>query len=133
MIGSSRGLRALVLGSGGAARAVEYVLGQMGIEFQKVSRIASDETVNYQDITPEIMTDHRLIINTTPLGMYPKIEASPDLPYQYITEDHFLFDLIYNPAQTEFMRCGRKQGAIVKNGLEMLTLQAEAAWDIWNR
>lgn len=133
MIGQSSDLRALVLGSGGAARAVEYVLSKLGIEFQKVSRTASAGVIDYHGITREVMFAHRLIINTTPLGMYPNIEASPDIPYQWITEEHFLFDLVYNPAQTEFMRCGRKQSAIVKNGLEMLTLQAEAAWDIWNR
>ncbi len=126
-------LRALVLGTGGAAQAVHYVLRKLGIEFWEVSRTpAAPNRLSYDRLTPEIVAAHRLIVNTTPLGMSPNTEARPDLPYEAIGAGHFLFDLIYNPAETAFLRAGRRRGAWVKSGLEMLVLQAERSWEIWN-
>ncbi len=126
-------LKALVLGTGGAAQAVHYVLRKLGIVYVEVSRTASGpQRLGYEQLTPEIMDAHRLIVNTTPLGMHPDIEAKAALPYGCIGAGHYLYDLIYNPAQTAFLREGRVRGAWVKGGLEMLVLQAERSWEIWN-
>ena len=125
--------KALVLGTGGASKAVVEALRQLNIEFRYVSRTPGDEnTLSYNDITGEVISEHKLIINTTPLGMYPKVDACPDLLYQHLTPEHLLFDLVYNPEETLFLKKGREQGAKTKNGLEMLYLQAEEAWRIWN-
>jgi shikimate dehydrogenase len=123
--------KALVLGNGGAAKAVQVALTDLGIEYQMVSRQASPEAIPYEDLTAEIMAEHTLIINTTPLGTFPKVEECPSLPYQWITGKHYLYDLVYNPAETLFLKNGREQGAFVQNGLKMLELQAEKAWEIW--
>ncbi len=124
--------RALVLGSGGAARAVRYVLNKRGVPFYTVSRTPSgDRTLAYDQVTPALLADYRLLINTTPLGMSPNTEQCPSLPYEALTPQHRLFDLIYNPAETLFLHRGRAAGAVVKNGLEMLILQAERSWEIW--
>ncbi|GAB5399716.1 MAG: shikimate dehydrogenase [Aureisphaera sp.] len=122
---------ALVLGTGGAAKAIRYVLSAMGFEFLSVSRNKTEETITYQDLTPEIMDTHFLIVNCTPLGTYPEVDACPSIPYQQITDNHFLFDLIYNPRETEFLKRGFAKGAKVCNGLKMLEYQAEKAWSIW--
>ena len=127
--------RALVLGSGGASLAVRYALKQMDIGFLTVSR-APDRTqamIGYPELTHEILQDHLLIINTTPLGMFPNVSSAPDIPYEALTTRHLLFDLVYNPPETQFMKLGRKAGARALNGLEMLRLQAEKSWEIWNR
>ena len=125
---------ALVLGTGGASQAVEAVLTDQSIPFQFVSRQAGAQRVTYQQaLDRELVASHKLIINTTPLGMHPKIETQPDLDYQQIGPDHFLYDLVYNPENTRFMQLGRAQGAQVKNGLEMLELQAEKSWEIWTQ
>lgn len=124
--------RALVLGTGGASKAVLYALQELGITTTIVSRTAGKYAISYADITAEMMRAHTLIINTTPLGMHPHVEDFPPLPYEHISPDHLLFDLIYNPAETVFMQKGRAQGAKVSNGYTMLQLQAEYAWDIWN-
>ncbi len=124
--------KALVLGTGGSSKAVVFALTQMGIEVQAVSRTPSEVQVGYADIDEKFIADHTIIVNTTPLGMAPKIDTAPSLPYQYLTSQHLLFDLVYNPSETLFLRKGKEQGAIVKNGQEMLELQAEAAWKIWN-
>lgn len=128
--GRNQPAKALVLGTGGAAKAVWYVLEELGIEYQKVSRTTGD--ITYQDIDEEIMLSHHLIINTTPLGMSPNIDKCPSLLYEHITSDHFCFDLVYNPAQTLFLKKALQQGSRIKNGHEMLVLQADRSWDIWN-
>jgi shikimate dehydrogenase len=124
--------RALVLGTGGAARAVHYVLGKLGIPYKEVSRNASRDIISYASLTEELVAQHRLIINTTPLGMYPDVDHCPDIPYHAIGPDHYLFDLIYNPARTRFLQKGEQQGAIIANGADMLRIQAEESWKIWN-
>ena len=119
------GNKALILGTGGSSKAVVYVLKKIGITFQYVSREQKENTITYNDLKPQTILEHRLIINTTPLGMYPETEDMPDIPYSFITSKHLLFDLIYNPEETEFLKRGRLQGAQTKNGLEMLEAQAE--------
>lgn len=124
--------QALVLGDGGAAKAVKYVLGQLNISFLSVVRTAVAGAILYDEISDELMSSHQLIINTTPLGTFPNVGASPAIPYHLITDQHLAYDLVYNPEETEFMRRAKAQGAAVKNGLEMLQLQALRAWSIWN-
>ena len=124
-------LRALVLGTGGASLAVRYILDRLSIPFRTVSRSADRGDLRYAEVTPARLRDHRLVINTTPLGMAPHVAAAPALPYAALTEHHFLYDLIYNPAETLFLEHGKRAGATTTNGLRMLELQAEAAWDIW--
>ena len=123
---------ALVLGTGGASKAVVYALKQLGLNVTMVSRTHSDEAISYGELTPEIMNSHKVIVNTTPLGMYPKVDACPDIPYELLNEDYVCFDLVYNPEETLFMKRSAEHGATVKNGLEMLHLQAIEAWRIWN-
>lgn len=123
--------KALILGSGGAAKAVRYSLTQLGIEFKIVSHSGKGDC-DYTDLNKEIIDTHHLIINTTPIGMYPMHELSPSIPYNYLSSEHLLFDLIYNPELTVFLKHGLNQKCTVKNGLEMLHLQAEKSWDIWN-
>lgn len=124
--------QALILGTGGASAAVEYVFQELNIPYQFVSRTPSANTLGYDELTKEIMDTHHLVINTTPLGMYPNVAASPDIPYQLLTPQHHLFDLVYNPAETKFLFLGKQQGASTQNGHEMLILQAEESWRIWN-
>lgn len=124
--------KALILGSGGAAKAVAYALQQLGIPFKVVSRGQPDGPfLDYDAITPALLKEFRLIINTTPLGMAPQENSKPEIPYHSLTDRHLLYDLIYNPAETEFLKLGKANGAAIKNGLEMLHLQAEASWKIW--
>lgn len=124
--------KALILGAGGAARAVAYVLHKLGISFKHVSRRSIKKQLSYQQLNADIISDNPLIINTTPVGTYPNVEACPDIPYESLTSKHLLYDLVYNPEETEFLRRGKEHGAAVKNGLEMLHLQAEKSWEIWN-
>ena len=124
--------KALVLGTGGGAKAVEYALKELDIAYQLVSRSKSDNTVTYEDLTREIIEDHLLIINTSPVGMYPHVEEAPEIPYNYLDTRHYLFDLIYNPEKTLFLKKGEGKGAVTANGQEMLELQAEENWRIWN-
>lgn len=124
---------ALILGTGGAGKAVKFVLSEMDVPYKVVSRRPVPEGLTYGDLTRESIKDYRLIINTTPLGMYPEVEACPDLPYKGLESSHYLYDLIYNPEETLFMKKGKEQGALVKNGYEMLVQQAEGSWEIWNR
>ncbi len=133
-VGSSnlQNLKALILGTGGASKAVRKALEDLGIEYQYVSRNSSEGVISYDDIKEEVIKEHQLIINTTPLGMYPKVENCPALPYDNIGEGHYLYDLVYNPEETLFMKKGRDNGAKAIHGLEMLHLQAEKAWEIWN-
>ncbi len=124
---------ALILGTGGASKAVAYVLGKLGIRYRFVSRAASrSDSLNYADLSEEVMADHKLIVNCTPLGTYPDTEKKPDLPYELIGASHLLFDLIYNPEKTSFLIEGERRGAKILNGREMLERQADRAWEIWN-
>ena len=123
--------RALVLGTGGASRAVCTWLADHGIEYQRVSHSGQGE-LSYDDLTPEVVESHKLIINATPLGMSPRVDESPLLPYDSIGAEHYLFDLIYNPNPTKFLMLGARRGARVMGGMEMFRLQAEASWAIWS-
>ncbi len=125
--------KALILGTGGAAKAIFQGLKNLGIESKFVSRRKQPGMLIYEELTPEIMDEYKLIVNCTPIGMYPNVDVCPDIPYEYLTPNHLLYDLLYNPDTTLFMKKGIRQGALVKNGLEMLLLQAFAAWDIWNQ
>ncbi len=123
--------RALVLGTGGSSKAVQFVLHRLGISYRMVSRQKGSDVMTYDELANEGLTFYPLIINTTPLGMYPKIEELPALPYNQLTRRHILYDLIYNPAETRFLKHGAEAGALIQNGLDMLIRQAEAAWQIW--
>ena len=125
--------KALILGTGGASKAVFQGLKQLGVASTFVSRKAKEYCITYEEITPKTMEQYTVIVNTTPLGMYPNVNACPDIPYDLLTSDHLLYDLLYNPDETLFMRKGKEKGAVVKNGLEMLLLQAFAAWEIWQK
>ena len=124
--------KALVLGNGGATVAVTYVLQKLGIAFEVVSRnLHKGSTLTYDQVTGELVKSHNVIINTTPVGTYPDTEVCAPIPYEYVTPDHYLFDLIYNPDKTLFLRKGEERGAMIKNGYEMLVIQAEESWKIW--
>lgn len=123
---------ALVLGTGGASKAVLYVLENLGIAARCVSRQKREGMLTYETLDADVMRRNTLIVNTTPLGTFPNVETCPDIPYRLLTEKHLLFDLVYNPEQTLFMKKGLQNGAAVKNGYEMLVGQAEASWCIWN-
>ena len=123
--------KALLLGTGGASKAVAYALNQMGIISTYVSRASSGNTIGYSQITAETFEEYQIIINCTPLGTSPNTNVCPEIPYHYFTSNHIAFDLIYNPAETLFLKNAKVQGAIIKNGLEMLVFQAEKAWQIW--
>lgn len=125
--------KALVLGTGGAARAVCYVLDRLKIEYKIVSRKPLVDQWSYEQVSASELNEYLLLINTTPLGMFPHIAEAPRIPYHALTEKHFLFDLIYNPERTLFLKQGEERGAMVKNGFEMLVIQAEESWKIWNR
>ena len=125
-------LKALVLGTGGASRAVLYGLKQLDVEVTVVSRTEAPNQLTYQQLTPAHYQAHRIVVNTTPLGMNPNADSFPALDYAQFGRAHLLFDLVYNPDKTRFLQFGENQGSIVKNGLEMLHLQAEEAWNIWN-
>lgn len=123
---------ALVLGTGGASKAVLYVLENLGIAARCVSRQKREGMLTYETLDADVMRRNTLIVNTTPLGTFPNVDTCPDIPYRLLTEKHLLFDLVYNPEQTLFMKKGLQNGAAVKNGYEMLVGQAEASWRIWN-
>ena len=124
--------KALILGTGGAAQAIDYGLKQLGLETIKVSRYERPDTIQYDKITPDVIKEYKVIINCTPIGMYPNTEECPNLPYEAMDSQHLLYDLIYNPDTTLFMKKGMERGAVVKNGLEMLLLQAYASWEYWH-
>ncbi len=124
--------KALIIGTGGSSKAVSYALKELGIEFNFVSRRKTSEVFTFSDLNQEIISEHLLIVNTTPLGMFPNESDCAPIPYPFISPAHFLFDLVYNPAETLFLKNGKAQGASVKNGYEMLVLQAEENWRIWN-
>jgi shikimate dehydrogenase len=124
--------KALILGTGGASKAIRYVLAQLGIQSLMISREKKAGTIVYEQIDREVLQSHLLIINTTPLGMYPEINEAPPIPYQFIGPHHLLFDAIYNPAKTKFLTKGEERGARIINGHQMLIEQAEESWRIWN-
>lgn len=124
--------KALILGTGGASKAIAYALTSMGIEWIYVSRTKGEGRISYDELTSDIMLESKLIVNTTPLGTYPDIENCPSILYSMLTEQHLLYDLVYNPEESLFLKKGREQGAVIKNGKEMLELQALEAWSIWD-
>ena len=124
--------KALILGNGGAANAVKYVLTKLNIPYQIVTRREEQDSILFNNLTHQHIAGHKLIINTTPLGTAPKVDECPPIPYEAITHDHLLYDLVYNPKQTLFLTKGLEKGAAIKNGYEMLELQAERSWKIWN-
>lgn len=125
--------KALILGTGGASKAVFHGLKNLGIEAKFVSQTARFGMLTYEELNAEIIKEYTVIVNCTPVGMYPKVDACPDIPYEAITSEHLLYDLLYNPNITLFMKKGEAKGAVTKNGLEMLLLQAFAAWEIWQK
>lgn len=123
--------KALVLGNGGAAKAVYYTLEKLNIPYLIVSRSKANGDITYEELDREIITSHQLIINCSPVGTFPNVNDCPCIPYEYITKEHLLYDLIYNPEETMFLNKGKNMGAKIKNGYEMLVLQAEKNWQIW--
>ena len=132
MLDKKRHKKALILGTGGASKAVNYGLKSLGLETVYVSRYERPGTIQYNKITPEVVKEYNVIVNCTPLGMYPKTEECPELPYEAMDQHTILYDLIYNPNETLFMKRGAQYGAQTKNGLEMLLLQAFASWEFWH-
>ena len=124
--------KALILGTGGASKAVKGALDALGIEWIYVSRTPSEGQLSYNDIDSQVMEKYTVIVNTSPLGTFPDVDNAPDIPYTLLTDRHLLFDLVYNPAETKFLRLGKENKASIKNGAQMLELQAIAAWKIWN-
>ncbi len=126
--------KALILGTGGASKAIKHVLRKLNIDFisASIEEELYEKEIRYSEIDEALLKEYFVVINATPLGTHPTVDACPDIPYEYLTNEHVLFDLVYNPEETLFMKKGLKQGASVKNGLEMLHLQAIRAWEIWN-
>ena len=124
--------KALILGTGGASRAIRVGLTQLGLQWKHVSRSAREDMFTYSELSPEILHEYEVIVNCSPVGMYPHVDESPAIPYESLTDRNLLFDCVYNPESTQFMQRGAQQGATVKNGLEMLHLQAIASWEFWN-
>ena len=123
--------KALVLGTGGAAKAITVALDNLGISWKYVSRSSAEDRFSYAQITPEVLQEYLVVINCSPVGMFPHTDEAPQLPYDAFTPEHLLYDLVYNPLETKFLKYGVQAGATTKNGLEMLELQALASWDIW--
>ena len=124
--------KALILGTGGASRAIRVGLTRLGLEWKYVSRTPREGMITYEDITAETLREYEVIVNCSPVGMFPKVDECPAIPYEFLTADNLLYDLVYNPEDTLFLKRGREQGARGKNGLEMLHLQAIASWEFWN-
>jgi len=124
---------ALILGTGGASKAIAFALKQMNIHYKFVSRTKKENNFSYADLSREVIQQHTLIINTTPLGTSPQTDLFPEIPYQFLTKEHLLYDLVYNPEQTKFLEKAITQGATIKNGHEMLIAQADASWEIWKK
>ena len=126
--------KALILGTGGSSKAVAYVLKKLQIDFLFVSRKDfSKEIINYESISSEIMKEYSIVINTTPMGMFPNVDSYPQLPYQFASDKHYFFDLVYNPSKTLFLSKAEAMGAVIKNGADMLLIQAEESWKIWSK
>lgn len=124
--------KALILGTGGASKAVAFALEELGISYIYVSRKTSENSINYSQIDETLFDKYQIIINTTPLGTSPNTHEFPEIPYELFTDRHIAYDLIYNPAETQFLKKAKEQGALTKNGMDMLVFQAEKAWEIWN-
>ncbi len=124
---------ALILGTGGAAKAVAFALADLGIEFQFVSRIPKDHEIGYNELNAETFSQFQIVINCTPIGTSPNTAAHPDIPFHFFTNNHIAYDLIYNPAETTFLKLAAERGALIKNGYDMLVFQAEKAWEIWQQ
>jgi len=124
--------RALILGTGGASKAVAFALRQIGLDVMFASRTPKEGQLAYSDINQNTVKAFKLIVNTTPLGMFPDIHSAPHIPYEFLGSEHLFYDLTYNPAETEFLRRGKERGALTVNGLSMLKIQAELSWEIWN-
>ncbi|WP_432714514.1 shikimate dehydrogenase family protein [Pedobacter sp.] len=124
--------KALILGNGGAAKAVKYVLQKLGISFLSVVRTAAADAILYEEVNEALLKEYTVLVNTSPLGMSPNVDTFPAIPYEYLSEQHLCYDLVYNPAETKFLQLAKAKGAVIKNGLEMLVLQAERSWQIWN-
>ncbi|MEA3318227.1 MAG: shikimate dehydrogenase [Bacteroidota bacterium] len=130
----NRQVNALILGTGGSSQAIQYALSSLGINYQLVSREKSKKNnLTYSDLNEKIIKSHNLIINTTPVGMYPNINDCPDIPYQFIRSEHIVYDLVYNPKETLFLKNAKEKNASIINGLQMLHFQAEDSWKIWNK
>ncbi|MDR0825381.1 MAG: shikimate dehydrogenase, partial [Prevotella sp.] len=132
LINKAKHHKALILGTGGASKAVQGGLQNLGIEWLYVSRTPQKEQISYKEIDQEILDEYTIIVNTSPVGTFPNVDDAPEIPYHLLTANHLLYDLVYNPAETKFLRLGKEQGATVQNGAEMFKLQAVAAWEIWN-
>ena len=132
LLGAAQPGQALVLGTGGASQAVQYVLAERGIPFDLVSRDTAKGNYTYDDLPCEVVERSRLIVNASPVGTYPNVDAAPRIPYAYVTPEHYLLDLVYNPPLTQFLDYGRQRGAHILNGRTMFVGQAEASWRIWN-
>jgi len=124
--------KALILGTGGASKAIAFALKKMNIEYKFVSRKVDENMFLYSVLNQEILDEYTVIINCTPIGTFPNVNEAPNIPFEFITKNHLLFDLIYNPEESKFLKEGKKRGAQIKNGYEMLELQAEKSWEIWN-
>jgi len=124
--------KALILGTGGASKAIAFTLKELGIKYKYVSRSPVKSNLSYQELNEKIVGQHQIIVNCTPLGTFPKVEECPDIPYQFLTKKHLLYDLVYNPKRSLFLTRGEEKGAAITNGLKMLEFQAEKAWKIWN-
>jgi len=133
VLNANKTLKALILGTGGVSKAIEYGLEQLGIETMEVSRKPAPGLFTYNQLNEDIYKDYTIIVNATPLGTVPEIDTCPPIHYESLTPNHLLFDVVYNPEKTLFLKKGEQRGATIKNGLEMLHLQAEAAWKIWNQ
>lgn len=133
LLGDNKIDAALILGTGGAAQAVQHVLREREIAYKEVSRTREKGDITYDELTQEVLDAHRLIINASPVGMYPAVDEAPAIPYAMLSGSHYLFDLVYNPLQTRFMTLGKSRGAKAISGIDMLHAQAESAWEIWNR
>lgn len=125
--------KALILGTGGASKAIAFVLGQLDVAVRFVSRNPERTQLGYNELNRTVLENHTVVVNCTPLGTHPNVDEKPEIPYSYITAKHLLFDLIYNPEKTAFLKEGEKQGAVIANGHRMLQLQADRAWEIWRR
>lgn len=125
--------KALILGTGGVSKAVQFILEKMGLAYRYVSRKPGVHSFSYEQLTPAILAEYTLVVNTTPLGMYPNITEAPPIPYAALSPQHYLFDMVYNPEKTLFMKMGEERGALIKNGYDMLEIQADESWAIWSR
>ncbi|MCX2678466.1 shikimate dehydrogenase [Galbibacter sp. EGI 63066] len=124
--------KALILGTGGASKAVAHALKTLGIDIKFVSRTAKEDRFTYDELSKDVISEYTVIVNCTPLGTFPNVEQKPAIPYEFLSDQHLVYDLIYNPSETSFMAHAKKQGATAVNGHKMLKLQAEKAWEIWN-